>query len=118
MESKGSKMVGRRLREEGAERGSVGRAETLAGKVGWEETEAGGPGGGGGEGKEGKKGKVVKGVVVVVEGSEVGVGRELEGYFGTEGEGGWIGGKVGGTEVVAPVRGGAGWWWWPRRSLR
>lgn len=68
----------------------MGRAEEMfAGKVGREETEAGEAGGGGGEGKEGKKGKVVKGgVVVVVVGSVVGVGRELEGYFGKEGEGG------------------------------
>jgi hypothetical protein len=106
-ESKGSRMVGRRLREGGTERGSVGRAEILAGKVGWEDTEAGGGGGGG---KEGKKGKVVKGVVVV-EGSVVGVGRELEGYFGKEDEGGWVGGTIGGIEVEPPVRGGARRWW-------
>jgi hypothetical protein len=114
MESKGSRIVGRRLREGGTERGSVGRADMVPGKVGWEETEARGAGGGGGAGKEGKKGKVVKGVVVV----GVGVGRELEGYFGKEGEGGWVGGKTGGIEVESPVRGGAGRWWWPRRTLR
>lgn len=95
---------------------------TLAGKVGCEEMEEGGEGGGGGAGKEGKKGKPVKGVVVVL-GSVVGVGRELEGYFGKEGEGGCVGGKEGGMEVGMMVgmvvRGGEGWRrWWPRRILR